>query len=302
MAGFGEQSRPASQLSASDVMSGRERQKGPRGAKKEKKDHVKRPGAYHSKLVNTLSFNQGEARPLIGTNDNSSNNKDSSNNSNMAKQRPSTRGSEYSDVTISELELPPAVTSYVHTGSTCSKEFGDKGVTPRPVSSSFQRHQRSPDVSLPDIQRSCTPKSQRPPRTERNLERAELSGELSSDHALLEELLAESPGGSSAELKSLTPSPVRSAAKRSPLFSLYDLRGLHRLPLTNAFSFSYYELPRQHERKNKSIDLASKRIGRKRKGTIRSRSVPWDNHPSPLFSLLSFRPTRCTPRYFLRQC
>lgn len=65
--------------------------------------------------------------------------------------------------------------------------------------------------------------------------------------------------------------------KSKPLVTLEDLNFIHRLPVSSAFTYSFYELPNQHREHNESIKKAAERIARpKKKGTghFRSKSVP----------------------------
>ena len=65
--------------------------------------------------------------------------------------------------------------------------------------------------------------------------------------------------------------------KTKPLVSLEDLNVIHRLPVSSAFTFSFYELPNQHREHNESIKKAADRIGRRKKkasGNFRSKSAP----------------------------
>lgn len=65
--------------------------------------------------------------------------------------------------------------------------------------------------------------------------------------------------------------------KRKPLVTLEDLNVIHRLPVSSAFTYSFYELPNQYREHNESIKKAAGRIARrKKKGSdhFRSRSVP----------------------------
>ncbi|KAL9959287.1 hypothetical protein ACROYT_G032598 [Oculina patagonica] len=65
--------------------------------------------------------------------------------------------------------------------------------------------------------------------------------------------------------------------KRKPLVSFEDLNVIHRLPVSSAFTFSFYELPNQHREQNESIKKAAGRIGRRKKkesGHFRSKSAP----------------------------
>lgn len=64
--------------------------------------------------------------------------------------------------------------------------------------------------------------------------------------------------------------------KSKPLVSLEDLNFIHRLPVSSAFTYSFYELPNQHREHNESIKKAASRIARRKKetGHFRSKSVP----------------------------
>ena len=65
--------------------------------------------------------------------------------------------------------------------------------------------------------------------------------------------------------------------KRKPLVTLEDLNVIHRLPVSSAFTYSFYELPNQYREHNESIKKAAGRIAcRKKKESdhFRSRSVP----------------------------
>ena len=62
-----------------------------------------------------------------------------------------------------------------------------------------------------------------------------------------------------------------------PLVTLEDLSLIHRLPVSSAFTYSFYELPNQHREHNESIKKAAGCIARpKRKetGNFRSKSAP----------------------------
>ena len=65
--------------------------------------------------------------------------------------------------------------------------------------------------------------------------------------------------------------------KSKPLVSLEDLNLIHRLPVSSAFTYSFYALPNQHREHNESIKKAAGRIGRPKKkvaGHFRSKSAP----------------------------
>lgn len=62
--------------------------------------------------------------------------------------------------------------------------------------------------------------------------------------------------------------------KYKPIVSIEDLNVIHRLPVSSAFTYSFYELPNQHRVHNDSITHAVGQIGRRRKkkGTAHFRS------------------------------
>ena len=65
--------------------------------------------------------------------------------------------------------------------------------------------------------------------------------------------------------------------KSKPLISLEDLNVIHRLPVSSAFTYSFYELPNQHREQNESIKKAAGRIARRKKKEtdhFRSKSAP----------------------------
>jgi len=64
--------------------------------------------------------------------------------------------------------------------------------------------------------------------------------------------------------------------KSKPLVSLEDLNFIHRLPVSSAFTYSFYELPNQHREHNESIKKAASRIARRKKetGHFRRKSAP----------------------------
>ena len=65
--------------------------------------------------------------------------------------------------------------------------------------------------------------------------------------------------------------------KSKPLVTLEDLNFIYRLPVSSAFTYSFYELPSQHRAHNESIKKAAGRIARRNKKesrNFRSKSVP----------------------------
>lgn len=96
---------------------------------------------------------------------------------------------------------------------------------------------------------------------------AQVSGATSPAHAREKQ--------SSPEVKKLFKRTFQQ--KRKPLISLEDLNVIHRLPVSSAFTYSFYELPNQHRAHNDSIKKAAGRIGRRKKkpsGHFRSKSAP----------------------------
>ena len=65
--------------------------------------------------------------------------------------------------------------------------------------------------------------------------------------------------------------------KSKHLVTLEDLNLIHRLPVSSAFTYSFYELPNQHRQHNESIKKAAGCIARPKKketGHFRSKSAP----------------------------
>ena len=61
-----------------------------------------------------------------------------------------------------------------------------------------------------------------------------------------------------------------------PLLSIEDFNVIHRLPLSSAFTFSFFEIPRQHRLHNETIKKAANQIGRRKKPSshFRTKSAP----------------------------
>ena len=59
--------------------------------------------------------------------------------------------------------------------------------------------------------------------------------------------------------------------RRSRLSSddIQELQSLQRLPVTSAYTFSFYDLPRQHRQYNDKINKSAKSIGSKRRGSVK---------------------------------
>lgn len=60
------------------------------------------------------------------------------------------------------------------------------------------------------------------------------------------------------------------------LLSIEDFNVIHRLPLSSAFTFSFFEVPRQHRLHNETIRKAANQIGRRKKPSshFRTKSAP----------------------------
>lgn len=80
-----------------------------------------------------------------------------------------------------------------------------------------------------------------------------------------------------SEPKEKTKKLFKTVEKRKPLISVEDLNFIHRLPVSSAFTCSFYELPSHHREHNESIKKIAGQIGRRRKkesGHFRSKSAP----------------------------
>ena len=80
-----------------------------------------------------------------------------------------------------------------------------------------------------------------------------------------------------SERKEKTKKLFKTVEKRKPLISVEDLNFILRLPVSSAFTYSFYELPSHHREHNESIKKTAGQIGRRRKkesGHFRSKSAP----------------------------
>ena len=54
---------------------------------------------------------------------------------------------------------------------------------------------------------------------------------------------------------------------------ILELRSLQRLPVTSAYTFSFYDLPQQHRKYNEKINRSAKSLGSKRRVSRRKHSI-----------------------------
>lgn len=232
--------------------------------KKEKGDGVKRPGSYyHSRVIDDMPVGQGSPS--------------------MSHVTPSF--GEANMTYGSKARLSQARISLIDASSlsSCNSVAGahDLG-TPSTV---IKRSVRSASVKEPSqkkketAEEECLPQNQEDCTLQDNQEASEERDEV----PVLEDSGSTSPAQARENQSTPDGKHVEKVFKRTfqerykPLVSLEDLNVVHRLPVSSAFTYSFYELPNQHREHNNSIKKAAGRIGRRKKkesGHFRSRSAP----------------------------
>lgn len=216
--------------------------------KREKGDSVKRPGNYHSKVIQDMAVVQGS--PSI---------------SYVAES--------FGDANItygSNARLSQARISLTEAGSSASTLMNKPSM--RPTSSVIikkpQKRTETPEMEcallLTEESKAVNSIDELPP-----LEPVVLEASVATTQKNEQEL--------NREQKEKREKLFKTVEKRKPLISLEDLNFIHRLPVSSAFTYSFYELPSQHRDHNESIKKAAGRIGRRRKkesGHFRSKSAP----------------------------
>ena len=234
--------------------------------KKEKGDGVKRSGTYHSKVIRDMTLGQGTPSMSHVTASFADSNMMYGSNARLSQGRISLTEANSalisSDSTVmnkQEFLNPARKRSLPPVSSITVKEHAQirKG-TPEPE---YARELH--DESIFEADCSAT---------------AEGYPSLAEDcPALPERTALPSILPSAQAQKETKPEKLfKRVEKRKPLVSLEDLNFIHRLPVSSAFTYSFYELPSQHRQQNDSIKKAADRIGRRKKesGHFRSRSVP----------------------------
>lgn len=238
--------------------------------KKEKGDGVKRPGNYHSKVIQDMALGQGS--PSM------------------------------SHVTTS---MSHVTTSMSH----ATASFGDAnimyGVNARPSQARISLTEASSALSCDSTvmnKRSVRPvssvtvkehaqKRKETPEHEPTKQNRGVSTPVENSPEgidvlpLLEAAIPEDSGSTPPaqvqEKQQSTPDEkpekLFKRVEKKPLVLLEDLNVIHRLPVSSAFTYSFYELPSHHRQHNESIKKAASRIGRRKKkesGHFRSKSAP----------------------------
>ena len=220
--------------------------------KKEKGDSVKRPGMYHSKVIQDMAVVQGS--PSI------SHVTESFGDANIAY------GSN-ARLSQARISLTEASSSALISNSTLMNK-----PSMRPTSSVIikkpQKRTETPEMEcallLTEESKAVNSIDELPP-----LEPAVLEASVTTTRKNEQEL--------NREQKEMREKLFKTVEKRKPLISLADLNFIHRLPVSSAFTYSFFELPSHHREHNESIKKAAGRIGRRRKkesGHFRSKSAP----------------------------
>lgn len=220
--------------------------------KKEKGDSVKRPGNYHSKVIQDMAVVQGSPSINHVT--------ESFGDANI------TYGS---NVRLSQARI--SLTEASSSSLICDSTLMNKP-SMRPTSSVIiKKPQKRTETSEMERVLLLTEESNAvnsvdglPP-----LEPVVLEASVTTTQEKAQEL--------NSEQKEKTEKLLKTVEKKKPLISLEDLNFIHRLPVSSAFTYSFYELPSHHREYNESIKKAAGRIGRRRKkesGHFRRKSAP----------------------------
>lgn len=219
--------------------------------KKEKGDGVKRPGGnyYHSKVIDdmgqvTASF--GDTNMMYGS------------KARLSQAR----------ISLIDANIPSPCDSTV---------VIKRSVAVRPASvkeSSQKKKEETETEFLPQVSQeqqedsqNCSENMDQVPPLEAAV--TQISGTISPTQA------QEKQSSLGEKAKQLFKRTFQEKSK--PLVSLEDLNVIHRLPVSSAFTYSFYELPTQHRKHNESIKKAASRIARRKKkesGHFRSKSAP----------------------------
>ena len=229
--------------------------------KKEKGDGVKRPGTYHSKVIQDMTLGQGSSSMSHVTASFADSNMMYGSNARLSQAR---------------ISLTEASSALISGDSTVMNPVKKRSL--RPVSSiSVKEHAQI---------RKETPE---PEYTREHYDESTLAADcsalagdcpsLAEDYPALPENTTLPATLPSAQAQEETEPKMlfKRVEKRKPLVLLEDLNFIHRLPVSSAFTYSFYELPNQHRQQNDSIKKAADRIGRRKKkesGHFRSRSAP----------------------------
>ena len=213
--------------------------------KKEKGDGVKRPGTYHSKAIKVMTLGQGSPS--------------------MSHVTASFAEGSNARLSQARISLTEASSALISCDSTVMNPVKKRSL--RPVSSISVKEHAQIRKETPE------PECAREHHDESTL--AADCPSLAEDYFALPEVttLPSAQAQEKAEPKML----FKRVEQRKPLVLLEDLNFIHRLPVSSAFTYSFYELPNQHRQQNDSIKQAAARIGRRKKkesSHFRSRSAP----------------------------
>lgn len=220
--------------------------------KKEKGDSVKRPGTYHSKVIQDLTLGQGSPS--------------------MSHVTASFAEGSNARLSQARISLTEASSALISCDSTVMNPVKKRSL--RPVSSVSVKEHAQIRKETPE------PECAREHHVESTLaaDCSTLAADcppLAEDCSALPEVttLPSAQAQKETEPKML----FKRVEQKKPLVLLEDLNFIHRLPVSSAFTYSFYELPNQHRQQNDSIKKAADRIGRRKKkesGHFRSRSAP----------------------------
>ncbi|XP_068757817.1 uncharacterized protein [Montipora capricornis] len=224
--------------------------------KKEKGDGVKRPGNYHSRLIKDIPFSQENPSSSPSTATFVDSNMTHGSNARLSQAR------------LSRLSLPLSnASNAVSCDSIALSRRSSRPASSVTVTEHAQKRRPTPEPSEPLNAREDTDKL--PPLTLPGAVEAAVPVDSDATTPTQAEL---NESESNEELENLFTPPE----KREPLVSIEDLMVIHRLPVSSAFTYSFYKLPIQYRLHNESIKKAANRIGRKKMESshFRSKSAP----------------------------
>ena len=220
---------------------------------KEKGDGVKRPGKYyHSKVIDDM----GEVTASFA-------------DANMTYG--SKQGLSQARISLIDVNIP----------SPCDSTLVKKrSVVVRPASVKESSHKRKEETEKEFLQTEFLPEIRQKEQVNLRILSENIDHVPELEVPPLEAEITQisgttSPTQAREKTKLLSKRTIQEKSKH--LVTLEDLNLIHRLPVSSAFTYSFYELPNQHRQHNESIKKAAGRIARPKKketGHFRSKSAP----------------------------
>ena len=226
--------------------------------KKEKGDRVKRPRIYHSKVIQDMALGQGS--PSV---------------SHVTPSFVDANATYDSHARLSQARISlTEANSALSCDSTVINKRPVRPASSVTVKERVLRREETPEPEPVKQHRYVTTPVQAENCTESIYQLPPLEAAIPEDSTTTPPVQAQEKQG---DEKDKPKKLFKRVEKSKPLFSIEDLNVIHRLPVSSAFTYSFYELPSQHRRHNESIKKAAARVGRRKKkasGHFRSKSAP----------------------------